>query len=73
MTGSSGFIGKYLTERLSKKHEIDHMVSNLEEYEKVREISMSKPDIVLHLAARTEVESFFMSTLTFQLLTMLAQ
>ena len=60
MTGSSGFIGKYLTDRLSDKHEIDHMVSNLEEYERVRdEISMSQPDIILHLAARTEVESSF--------------
>ena len=60
MTGSSGFIGKYLTDRLSAKHEIDHMVSNLEEYERVHdEISMSQPDIVLHLAARTEVESSF--------------
>ena len=69
MTGSSGFIGKYLTERLSKKHEIDHMVSNLEEYERVREeISMSNPDIVLHLAARTEVESSFYEHVDFSII-----
>lgn len=68
MTGSSGFIGKYLTDRLSGKHEIDHMVSNLEEYERVHEeISMSQPDIVLHLAARTEVESSFYEHVDFSI------
>ena len=69
MTGSSGFIGKYLTDRLSDKHEIDHMVSNLEEYERVRdEISMSQPDIILHLAARTEVESSFYEHVDFSII-----
>tara|TARA_B100000497_G_C7649336_1_gene390574 strand:- start:509 stop:1426 length:918 start_codon:yes stop_codon:yes gene_type:complete len=69
MTGSSGFIGKYLTERLSGKHEIIHMVSNLEEYERVNEeISMAQPDIVLHLAARTEVESSFYEHVDFSII-----
>ena len=69
MTGSSGFIGNYLTDRLSDKHEIDHMVSNLEEYERVRdEISMSQPDIILHLAARTEVESSFYEHVDFSII-----
>ena len=69
MTGSSGFIGKYLTERLSSNHEIIHMVSNLEEYERVHEeISMAQPDIVLHLAARTEVESSFYEHVDFSII-----
>ena len=68
MTGSSGFIGKYLTERLAGKHQIKHLVSNLEEYERVRdEISMFQPDIVLHLAARTEVESSFYEHVDFSI------
>ena len=69
MTGSSGFIGKYLTDRLSGKHEIYHMASNLEEYERVHEeISMSQPDIILHLAARTEVESSFYEHVDFSII-----
>ena len=69
MTGSSGFIGKYLTNRLSSKHEIIHLVSSLEEYERVRdEILMSQPDIVLHLAARTEVESSFYEHVDFSII-----
>ncbi len=69
MTGSSGFIGKYLTDRLAGKHEIYHMASNLEEYERVHEeISMSQPDIVLHLAARTEVESSFYEHVDFSII-----
>ena len=69
MTGSSGFIGKYLTERLSSNHEIIHMVSNLQEYERVQEeISMAQPDIVLHLAARTEVESSFYEHVDFSII-----
>ena len=69
MTGSSGFIGKYLTNRLFEKHEIYHMVSSLEEYERVHdEISMFQPDIVLHLAARTEVESSFYEHVDFSII-----
>ena len=69
MTGSSGFIGKYLTDRLAGKHEIYHMASNLEEYERVHEeISMSQPDIILHLAARTEVESSFYEHVDFSII-----
>lgn len=68
MTGSSGFIGKYLTKRLEGKHELHHLVSDLEEYERVRdEVSMVDPEIVIHLAARTEVESSFYEHVDFSI------
>jgi dTDP-glucose 4,6-dehydratase len=66
ITGSSGFIGKYLTKELDSKYNIYHLKSDLRDYDKVREEVLSfDPNIIIHLAARTEVESSFYEQITF--------
>ena len=65
MTGSSGFIGQHLTTRL-KDHNVHHMVSDLRDHKAVTdEVIAVKPDIIVHLAARTEVEQSFYEQITF--------
>ena len=65
MTGSSGFIGQHLTVRL-KDHNVHHMVSDLREHKAViDEVLAVKPDVIVHLAARTEVEQSFYEQITF--------
>ena len=60
LTGSSGFIGQHLTPDLEKNFELYHLQSNLLEYQKViDEVTQISPDIIVHLAARTEVEQSF--------------
>lgn len=65
LTGGSGFIGKYLTPKLSQ-HEVYHLKSDLRDYDKVKEEVLAfQPNVVIHLAARTEVESSFYEQITF--------
>jgi nucleoside-diphosphate-sugar epimerase len=65
MTGSSGFIGSHLTERLSN-HELHHLTSDLTDHKSITaEVLAVKPDIIVHLAARTEVEQSFYEQITF--------
>ena len=65
LTGGSGFIGKYLSPLLYK-HEVRHLESDLRDYDKVKEeVSTFSPNIVVHLAARTEVEASFYEQITF--------
>ena len=60
LTGSSGFIGQHLTPDLTKNFELYHLESDLLEYQKViDEVTKVSPDIIVHLAARTEVEQSF--------------
>jgi nucleoside-diphosphate-sugar epimerase len=66
MTGSSGFIGSHLTDRLQNQHELHHLVSDLTDHKGVAdEVLAIKPDIIVHLAARTEVEQSFYEQITF--------
>ena len=66
ITGSSGFIGSYLTERFTNQHDIHHLASNLKDHKSVTEEVLSvNPDIIVHLAARTEVEKSFYEQITF--------
>ena len=66
MTGSSGFIGSHLTQRLKDQHELHHLQSDLRDYEAVKlEVLSFKPDVIVHLAARTEVEQSFYEQITF--------
>ena len=66
LTGSSGFIGQNLTKQISKAHEIHHMKSDLLEHDKVRdELLEADPDIIVHLAARTEVQKSFVEQVSF--------
>jgi UDP-glucose 4-epimerase len=66
MTGSSGFIGSHLAPILEKNYEIHHLKSDLRDYESVQlEVAAFMPDIIVHLAARTEVEQSFYEQITF--------
>lgn len=66
MTGSSGFIGSALTPRLQKDFELHHLQSDLLDFKAVeQEVLSIQPDIVVHLAARTEVEKSFYEQLSF--------
>ena len=66
MTGSSGFIGQHLAPRLEKDHEVYHLKSDLLDFDNVkREVNEFQPEVIVHLAARTEVEKSFYEQTTF--------
>lgn len=66
LTGSSGFIGSHLTPLLEKEHEVHHLKSDLTDHKAVQlEVVSISPDIIVHLAARTEVEQSFYEQITF--------
>lgn len=66
LTGSSGFIGSHLTPLLEKEHELHHLKSDLLDYKAVQlEVVSIAPDVIVHLAARTEVEQSFYEQITF--------
>ena len=56
VTGSSGFIGSHLITLLGQSHDVHCMASDLLSFDDVkREVIDVGPDIIIHLAARTEV------------------
>ena len=65
LTGSSGFIGQHLIPDLEKNFQLHHLKSDLTDHKAVNEeVALVKPNIIVHLAARTEVEkSFYEQTL----------
>lgn len=65
ITGGSGFIGQRLVPLLSKDHQVIHLQNDLRDHAGVtQELVSANPEIVIHLAARTEVErSFYEPTL----------
>lgn len=66
LTGSSGFIGQHLTPDLEKNFDLYHLKSDLTDHEAVRhEVETIQPEIVVHLAARTEVEKSFYEQTSF--------
>lgn len=66
LTGADGFIGSHMTKRLSPDHEIIKMTADLRDHEAVkRQVVEADPDIIVHLAARTEVEQSFYEQITF--------
>lgn len=66
ITGSSGFIGSHMTPRLEKNFKLYHLKSDLLDFDNVvNEVNQIKPDIIVHLAARTEVEKSFYEQLSF--------
>jgi nucleoside-diphosphate-sugar epimerase len=66
ITGSSGFLGSHIHERIKNVHTIYELKSDLLDYDKVtKELIDFDPDIILHLAARTEVEKSFYEQTTF--------
>lgn len=64
VTGASGFIGSHLVPKIGLNHHVYSLKSDLLNYQAVQdELLNYKPDIVVHLAARTEVElSFYEQT-----------
>lgn len=66
VTGHSGFIGQNLVPLLEQDHVVHKMQSDLLDYSAVTtEIESFSPDIVVHLAARTEVEKSFYEQVSF--------
>lgn len=66
ITGSSGFIGQHLLERFANHYEIFCLKNDLRDHAQVRqEVLDVQPELVVHLAARTEVESSFYEQATF--------
>lgn len=66
MTGSSGFIGQHLSPMLENNYEIHHLKSDLTNHKAVaEEVLEVNPNIIVHLAARTEVEKSFYEQITF--------
>lgn len=66
LTGSSGFIGTSLTPLLDTEYELHHLKSDLLDFTGVQqEVEATQPDIIVHLAARTEVEQSFYEQITF--------
>ena len=60
LTGSSGFIGKMLSDKIKKNYELLHLESDLVNFSDVqKEIQNKNPNIIIHLAAKTEVEKSF--------------
>lgn len=66
MTGSSGFIGQHLAPLLERNNDVVHLGSDLRDYLAVQqEVLACQPDVIVHLAARTEVEQSFYEQITF--------
>ena len=66
LTGSSGFIGSHITPILDQNHDLHYLKSDLLDYKSVQEEVLSiSPEIIVHLAARTEVEKSFYEQTTF--------
>lgn len=66
VTGASGFIGSNLVPLLQQQHEVHAMSSDLTNHQAVeQELLQVNPDIVVHLAARTEVERSFYEQTSF--------
>lgn len=68
ITGSSGFIGSNLlkSSRILSKHKVHLLQSDLRHHEDVmQEVEVFNPQIVIHLASRTEVEKSFYEQSTF--------
>lgn len=65
-TGGSGFLGQHILPMLPTKYVVYNLQNDLRDYAKVeKEIKDINPNIILHLAARTEVEKSFYEQMTF--------
>lgn len=66
VTGSSGFIGSNLVPFLSQNHKVGCLTGDLMDFDNVKaQIIAFDPEIVVHLAARTEVELSFYEPIGF--------
>lgn len=67
LTGASGFIGQHLLPQLIEQcHNVHCLTNDLLDYSAVEhEILSAEPDLIIHLAARTEVEKSFYEQTSF--------
>jgi nucleoside-diphosphate-sugar epimerase len=66
ITGSSGFIGSYLLPILKQKYQVHELKNDLTNHKAVYdEVLEVNPNIIVHLAARTEVEKSFYEQTSF--------
>ena len=66
ITGGDGFIGQHMVPDLSLRHDICLLDADLRDHEQVsKQIKDFDPEIVVHLAARTEVEKSFTEQISF--------
>ena len=66
ITGADGFIGQHMVQRLKDKHELEFLKEDLRDHAKVGfQIKQFDPEIIVHLAARTEVQDSFYEQITF--------
>lgn len=66
LTGSSGFIGSHMLPELQSKYLVHCMTSDLLDFNMVeKEVAEFGPDLIVHLAARTEVEKSFYEQISF--------
>ena len=66
ITGHNGFIGSHMVERLQADHELTFLQHDLRDHSAVRmQLLNANPDVIVHLAARTEVQDSFYEQITF--------
>lgn len=66
ITGHDGFIGSHMVERLKSDHELAFLEYDLRDHQQVKlQLHGFDPDIIVHLAARTEVEDSFYEQIVF--------
>ena len=66
VTGASGFIGQHLLPRIKALGEVHTLKSDLTQHNDIQqEIKSVNPDIIVHLAARTEVQKSFYEQVSF--------
>ena len=66
LTGADGFIGQHMVERLKDKHELEFLKEDLRDHEAVsKQVLDFDPEVIVHLAARTEVQDSFYEQIPF--------
>jgi nucleoside-diphosphate-sugar epimerase len=66
ITGHDGFIGQHLVARLQDKHELCFLEHDLRDHASTSaQIRQFNPEVIVHLAARTEVEKSFYEQIAF--------
>ncbi len=66
VTGADGFIGQHISPLLSKMGKVYKLKSNLTNHTNIQdEVKQISPDIIVHLAARTEVQKSFYEQVSF--------
>lgn len=60
ITGHTGFIGQHMVERLQADHNLTYLQGDIRDFRSVQDqVAAAQPDVIVHLAARTEVEKSF--------------